>query len=410
MAEVTTKDGFAVAVAMVPVAAVAELTARVSTMNRRAKRLGCAPLIIHVGAVEVAEKIQTTIGDYGQSSRKVKVQCQKVTIIGEAPKMPGAWRLVARVQLLDGTTLIHSVPGETVPVEYRQVGNRCDHCGHNRVRNDVFVLRNTAPEGAKHIVVGRTCIQDFLGGVTPQALAWSAEALDLIDMRYYENYYSGIGGGYREFAMAEFTAASACAIREFGWTSRGQVRGTGGLSTSDYAMDIYSGRPITIDGHKRSFSTTDEDITVAEKALSWAAQIDPETDSDYLLNIHRISELTYAPMNCAGLAASIVSSYQREQGRLATQKLAQAQSRHVGTVGKRQSFGPCTVQKIVTIDGHYGTSFLHIFRDASGNVFNWFATNERLEEGRTYQLTGSVKKHDTRNGIAQTNLTRCKAA
>ncbi len=391
---------------------------KIAKLNRRAKRLGCAPIVLNIGPAFVAEKSQLVVEtSYMMAkTRNIRVKCHTVTVTGTRPQLPGGWSLVARVQLLEATTILHTVPGETVPREYHSVGNQCDHCGINRARNDVFVLRNN---DAKHIVVGRTCIADFLGGISPAQLAWFAESLHALDLREFESY-----GGYSASQMdtEKYITAAACAIRVGGWLSKKAVEiSGGGYSTADMASDLYHGRlrrdsddKVTTAEFTRYGSVnprieiTPEDETEGQSAIAWAQAIDPETANDYLINCHKVADLTFAPWNLSGIAASIVSAYQREQGRLATKDYARKVSQHVGTIGERLTL-TLTVERIYSIEGRYGVTAIHTMRDTAGNVVKWFASKESLHEGDTYTVTGTVKGHGEYKGTAETTLTRCRA-
>ena len=37
--------------------------------------------------------------------------------------------------------LVHAVPGQEVPIEYRNRGNVCDHCETKRYRKDTFIIK-----------------------------------------------------------------------------------------------------------------------------------------------------------------------------------------------------------------------------------------------------------------------------
>jgi superfamily I DNA/RNA helicase len=101
------------------------------------------------------------------------------------------------------------------------------------------------------------------------------------------------------------------------------------------------------------------------------------------------------PINSAGSASSVP-------------RAPRAPSRHVGTLGKRQTFR-LTVDRIFDTDGQWGTTHIHQMRDGDGNVFKWFTTSEKLDAGKTYDVKGTVKNHETYRGEAQTILTRCVA-
>lgn len=426
---------------VVPASNLPRLKDKIEKLNRRARRLGCSPIVISVGAGRTVEKTQQVMVSGGpDTSRKIRVKCHDVVVSGERPKLPGGWRLLARVQLLDGVSITHTVPGETVPAEFHNAHNRCDHCRVNRTRNDVYVVgsgfasdasgsgsgfasdASGGNKAAKLMAVGSTCISDFLGGVSPTQMAWYAEALAALDCREYEEYDGGFGGGEAaSFDVEAYMVASATAIRLGGWIARSAVKYSGGPSTSDHATLHYRGKlRITPQGDLTSeirgrwgadyplATTIPADETTAREAIAWAQAINPEIANDYLINVHKVADLSFAPWNLAGIAASIVSAYQREQGRLATRARETSESKHVGTIGERSTFR-LTVAHVNTIDGTYGTTHIHTMRDAAGNVFKWFASRECLDQGRTYDVTGTIKKHGDYKGTAETTLTRCKA-
>jgi hypothetical protein len=377
---------------IIPAINLPALKEKIAKMNRRAKRLGCEPIMITIGDVFTATKHQTTLLNVGQETRKIRIPCHKVTIVGIRPQIPGGWKLVARVQLLDNVNILHKVPGCDVPEEFHNTTNRCDHCHVNRARNDVFVLYN----GATYMVVGRTCIADFLGGIQPSTLAWYAESLAAIDCRDFEDYDGSGPKSKYEFDVEKFLAASAAAIRVYGWISRKSVVDTGKSCTADYASLIYASR----DKEK----INDDDRKEAEDAIAWATTINP--DNDYMVNVQKIADLSFAPWNLSGIAASIINAYQRYKGRTAVAKQDQKISQHQGMIGARETW-KLTVFRINSFESAYGLCHIHTFYDANGNVFKWFSSSVRLNEGDNVVLKGTVKKHTIYKGIQETELTRC---
>lgn len=59
--------------------------------------------------------------------------------------------------------------------------------------------------------------------------------------------------------------------------------------------------------------------------------------------------------------------------------------------GKLTVIATCTVSREVS--GPYGTSTLHNFVDADGNIYVWFTQAKHLEEGVTYTFSCKVKDH-----------------
>ena len=56
----------------------------------------------------------------------------------------------------------------------------------------------------------------------------------------------------------------------------------------------------------------------------------------------------------------------------------------------------------------YGDQVMYKFRDGAGNVFVWKTTWRDIDEGKTYNLTGTIKELGEFRGEKQTVLTRCK--
>ena len=111
------------------------------------------------------------------------------------------------------------------------------------------------------------------------------------------------------------------------------------------------------------------------------------------------------------MAASIVATYQRAQEKLvlARREAPKGESKHVGRIGEKIEIS-VIVERVISCDSAYGTSLLHVMRDAEGNVYTWFASGSlAFEAGNEAKIKGTVKAHNERNGVPQTVLTRCKA-
>jgi hypothetical protein len=85
-------------------------------------------------------------------------------------------------------------------------------------------------------------------------------------------------------------------------------------------------------------------------------------------------------------------------------------SEWVGSVGERLRGLAVTVMFETHIESEWGGAKLVKFTDGDGNEFGWFGSGVAiydLKKGDEVILTGTVKKHDTYQGIKQTMLTRC---
>ena len=81
-------------------------------------------------------------------------------------------------------------------------------------------------------------------------------------------------------------------------------------------------------------------------------------------------------------------------------------SQFQGEVGQRIEV-ELTVEKAIRLDGYYGPSTMHIFRDANGNAYVWTTASKSWEEGSTRLVRGTIKEHKAYRNVNQTVLTRC---
>jgi hypothetical protein len=103
----------------------------------------------------------------------------------------------------------------------------------------------------------------------------------------------------------------------------------------------------------------------------------------------------------------IAKAAARKAERIAQRNAPATSGRHIGTVGQREVF-TLTLNKIVEMDGMYGTSYLHLCSDAAGNMFVYKGTTELGEVGAIVTVKATVKEHTAYNGVAQTIINRPK--
>jgi hypothetical protein len=382
----------------IPTQNLATVQEHVARLNRRAARLGKEPVVLTIGeprAIEVySDRLQ----------RKVVRTFVDVSVAGSPPKLNG-WSFIAAVEVFDDLNLIRAVPGEVIPQHYRTTGSQCEHCNTARRRKDVFVLRH---EDGRLVQVGRQCIRDFLGHVSADEVAARATYLASLDELLRDAEGSESLTGERHEDLLHFLTYTAAAIRNFGWVSKGQARDTGKLPTAEIVSIALRVDP----GHRDYIEVEDADRALAQAALDWAQAIPGTTENDYLANVAAVARQGFIATRAFGIAASIISAYNREQSRKIEAKVRQekgAASTFVGTVGTRSDF-VLTVVRVLELSGVYGVTFLHLFDDAEGNQFRWFASSERLDQGKTVVLKGTIKAHEDYKGIKTTVLTRCKVA
>ena len=149
----------------------------------------------------------------------------------------------------------------------------------------------------------------------------------------------------------------------------------------------------------------------AEAALAWVREItDAECEeNNYLANINAVAKNGGVTYKTAGLAASIVAAYAKAHDRLnyAARQAARPASNWVGTIGKRENF-TVTVEKIIPVEGNYGSTGIHKMTTEAGDDVTWFASGSTkwLEPGQTLTVTATVKSHTTFENRKQTVLSR----
>lgn len=394
----------------------ATLTAKLDTLNRRAVKLGVALVTYTVGdlqtAVEYFDRCGQQLTD-GTSPRvdHTEVRAWHDVTLTTAPVKLAGWTFIATLDhASEAGVVLRTVPGETVPVSYREASNACDHCQTKRNRAETFVVRH---DDGTHKQIGRQCVRDFLG-VDPTQAARLAE-LSIAIGEALDGERDFVGGGSRDYlALGTFMSAVAVAIRLWGWRSRKVAQQIEKTATVDDAFClIYPGRPDPrSDDERERQRPTEADRAQADAAIAWARALrtNGEELSDYLWNVTVVASGEVLARKSAGIAASIISAYQRAIGQELERRTAAAVSQYVGTVGTRQDFAALTVVFLRSIDGNYGPTTICTFLDPAGNRIKWFASGEPdFEQGDTVTLKATVKAHsDAYQGIKETTITRAK--
>lgn len=436
---------------MIPEWRLPELKAKIEKLNRRARKLGVPEVSIVEG--------ERVVEDHPELEG-VKIAYITTTIEGPAPVLNG-YTFCATLEHVDGEVMLRTSPAfeGDLPKHFRTADPyNCDHCHTRRVRHETFVVKH---ESGDFKQIGRNCLVDFLGGKTAQAFAAAAEILLLAhDAAAGEESMGGsFGGGGNTINIEYFLSLTALNIRKNGWLSRKVARDMGrdGTATADQVLGIMFCRdPMTRKQYERDgvapSCITEEDRKLAADALNWARTefsnkpVDDRNDFEH--NMAVATKNDDFPNKAAGVVAYVVAGFQKHNEKLLLRKLEVEKlsgSQHFGEVGKRVDFYARLI-KLTSIDGMYGTTWIHTFLTREGNVVVWFASNRPtfnvvptednrqlrdtdyvLKEGsnviekflveykemavepgeKEYLITGTVKKHDERNGVKQTVMSRC---
>ena len=411
----------------VPEANLGTLRERIESLNKRAKRLGVAPIELVVDFLEIRHEVYGRDGSRSWlSEAKLEGSSRKTTgmtmgyyavrVFGETPKYDG-WSFVASLEPMtddSGKTenLIKAVPGEKCPSDVSDRIGECDHCGVSRRRSETFVVRH---ESGEHRVVGRNCIADFLGGADPRSIAGRATWLSEVGEACSESeeyYGSSTPTGA---ALDRMLYVAAAVIDSIGWVSKGRAYDTGETSTASHVVDLLEPKKPSDSNYLKALrekvAIRDKHKKIATDAIIWAQNLsDDECEvSDYLANIRLVAKCAWCRYKHIGIAVSIVSSFLRhlDQLREAERRAARPESNHIGEVKKRLVL-KVTCDRIFVTQGHYGETGIHKMVDDEGNDITWFASSspEWLEEGKSYIVKATVKSHGEYKERKQTVVNR----
>ena len=369
---------------------VSDLVGRLEKLAKRAVKLGVEPLVWTVGDLR---------RELDPETNEVKI-FRDVAVTGTTPRFEG-WHFIASLEIYGGELLVTTAPGETVPEGFdrRDLAHNCDHCRANRNRKQTYLLRH---DDGRIVRVGSSCLKDFLGHNFPSGVARL-----LLDYDELGSFAAGLGGGAWGADLVDFLSVAAMLCRAGGYVSRTRGQDLQMTSTADATLGWFDAQAKgkTVD------DPSEQDRRTAQKAADWALAITP--DSDYLHNVSVVARAGFVTFKTIGIAASILRAAELAAERAARDasaaNLAQT-SRHFGVVGER-SVWQATLIGCHSFDGQYGTTWIYKFATADGNAATWFSSrNAEIEIGTAYWLTGTVKKHDSYRGTAETHLTRCNVS
>jgi hypothetical protein len=374
---------------------------QIAKLNRRAIKLNLEQITVTFGKayLDCRELIIQDPNDLDALPQYVKkeVLSLPVEITGPLDVSFDGWQFIATLQHLPtGENIIRSIANSDIPKEYRSAKSNCQHCNCNRYRKDTYLVRHTT--GAV-MQVGSTCIKSFLGGNSPDDILNRANFI--AELLTFVSGCNGSfdGSGEPQYHINTFLAHTNSCIRDYGWLSKSKASIEGGTPTSIYVASSLES--------PRSYSKiSDVDNTVAKTVAYWAENLSDDScdKSDYLYNIRAIARSGMVERRTFGFAASMIAAYNKALSDMDQTK----NSNHIGTIKSRITLN-LTLKRQFSYSGSYGTSTKFIFADDNGNVLTWSTSSSKnLEDGKTYCIKGTIKKHGEYKGTKQTELSRCE--
>ena len=331
-----------------------------------------------------------TIDPITKSTRKVDsmmVECVEFDLDFDEYKV-GNYRLGAVLErTMEDDNLVYAIDDEFDYAKYKTEALRCDHCRRNNNRTKAVVIIDN--ETGNEIMVGKTCLKDFIGVRTDSFAGYLYSINEILnDIN-------------EEILDTEMHLYNRC------------------FDTIDYLA-----RCIKMTEDKGYFKTMKEDAifeakkstTIEQKYIDKAKEVAKffetyETEDSFEHNIRLYVTGRMPIVRENGFVAYAYTLYKKIiEGLAEKAKMEEAakNSNYVGTVGEK-----ITVNAEMNLVGGYDTEFGYVriykFVDESGNIYIWkTSTAISLESGSNVTLKGTIKNHKEYKLEKQTVLTRCK--
>lgn len=415
-----------------PEACTEEIITAITKLNRRAKRLDMAPLILEsqkVARIEERFKDRAGFGDKwievgSERHKRMKTKvfndggltgvCRRIlefVVVGEIPALMG-WTPVAVLDRVDNGCVIRSIPnhkGERmeVPKQFARV-DRCDHCNKSRKRNELVVLHSTT---LGFITVGKTCLKDFCPDMRnpERVMAVVRDFISLVVDRDWDEH-SGRCAQINHWKTEDIVALSCACVRKDGYRKSDQYSDV--MSTGQFIRHLIIPPPIGSRGYdawkslQKEYKPTEDDLEKSREVIEFAKSIEGETQ--YAHNLRTLAAGSYVASKHIGILGSAVAAYNRNNQQAASDRaevgtpigLFKARKEannltHVGEVKKRLTLG-VTITGVHHFDGQWGTTSIVRMVSDEGNQLVWFASGCRhFSEGVRHEVKATVKKHDT---------------
>jgi hypothetical protein len=402
----------------IPMTAWGEFVAKITKLNKRAKKLGCEPITYELLGEGETERSHTFKTEDGEYTKYYKVKTRTIELHGKAPKIEG-FAFVAKIEYLSDnkSVLFHSVPGSEIKIDERfrtLKPSICEHCHKVRSRKETFVVLNI--ETGAQTQVGRQCLADFTGINTPEKLAAMASCLSSYsDLREESERWWG-GHFANTIDTHHALALTSAYIAQNGWTPKSACP-EGGMSTAGSVSMHFWGMPPKDEAKSgmkamAELAKQPEHQDRASRVVTWIkTELADKARSDYEMNLVTLVANDLTEQKHLGIVCSAVAAYQRAMNQkveYAKKREALTNSQYVGKVGERLRGIVAKIQQVRALEANeWGPRSMVKFLDSNGNLMTWFASGDRdYTPGAAATITGTVKAHSEYQGVKETLLSR----
>ncbi len=322
----------------------------------------------------------------------------------------GNWRVIGKLEAMEGGNLMFAVSSDATDVAALSARAdhpiECDPCKTTRQRKDGYLLRDN--ESGDYKQVGSNCLEDFTGHDPAKAL-FLARMSDVV--RIAEGELEEFGRSSRANAVStrRYLADVSFITENTGFVSSAKARDTMLNPTYNEALSLPDELNKDYGLRAKYGEQIERHLAHADAVRDWVATKPEESSFDRNLKLLLQADAISLDRKHLAFAAAAVPMYNRS---LSAEAEARKPSEHVGTPGQKMA-GKLTVDRVVQIEGYYGTSDLVLMHDEAGNRLKWktSACPDEIRNGgvgRTMEASFKIKEHDDYKGTAQTAITHLK--
>jgi len=381
-------------------------------LGKKAVKLGCVPPSFRV----VAERMVDVSEDrkYPQM-----VAYSDLEITYEILAVAGGWKFLASIETVDRVDGVArnrvNGPGldEQVAKGYITMEQKCDHCGHNRKRNQTYIVQNEAGEVKQ---IGSSCLRDYMGVDPAAAVAGLSFDAAIKSIGEDEEVWGRGSNAPRVMPLDEFAAATLSLVSKNGFVNAQAAELGNQVKTgNDVVTLLLDNNPKLADWRSKMAPTDEHKVQAAAVLQRLTDRIlpsyraNPAALDQFSFKFGILLNKGFVGVKDAQLAAAAIYF---ESGKVAKENAGGEVKNEwlpgaaVGSKvevkatismvkGLETAFGYSTLVKFVTDDGFPVTTFY------SGNA-------QEFNAGSKVTVKGTVKRLEDGKFGKQTLLTRVK--
>ena len=369
----------------IPTEALENFKNRVEKVNKKADKIGSEPIVItsisnpfqqkyHEGNKTFVRNILTV--EYQQPDIRIK----GYSLVGMISRDP------------TGTIQINNYNMNNFKDYQNPDFTRCDHCNTKHQRNHLVVLKDKKQQ---ELVVGKSCLKDFMGVVPSTYYKFVNEIHELHDDETYPN--NGFTPAYPVLDVLSHTFDIA--------SRNGFVKASDDVdNVPTYLLvqeAILAGKSVSEDAKEK-----------AETGINIIKEMkEEEIYNDYMFNIHQILKNKHVMVKKIAMAVSSYIAIKKILDKRSNENGSNKSNIHIGEEGNPISL-TVKVDMIKVVPGYVGgESRMYLMIDKqTGASLKVFTTSKKFQpkEGEEIAIEANVKKHDSYQGSKTTVIKNIK--